>query len=69
VQFVGILGIAVSLFSLGSPENFFVGLTIVNAAQAIFISAVYHRVQGEEVQLVSNDQVSELFERKSKKMW
>ena len=40
-----------------------------NAAQAIFISAVYRCVQGEEVQLVSNDQVSELFEQKSKKMW
>ena len=42
---------------------------IVNAAQAIFISAVYHRVQGGEVQLISNDPVNELFERKTNKMW
>ena len=80
VQFIGILLIAVPLFLLGSLVNFFVGvplavfaglfkITIVNAEQAKFISAVYHRVQGEEGQLESNHQVNELFELKSKKMW
>ncbi len=80
VQFVGILVIAVPLFLLGTIVNFFVGetlavfaglfiITIVNATQAKLISAVYHRVQGEEVQLVSNEKVNELFEQKIKKMW
>ena len=80
VQIIGILVIAAPLLLLGSFVNFFVGvtpavfagmfiITIVNAAQTIFISTVYHRVQGEKVQLVSNDQVSEFFERKSRKMW
>ncbi len=51
VQFIGILVIAMPLFLLGSLLNFFVGvtlavfaglfiITIVNAAQAIFIGAV-----------------------------
>ncbi len=57
---------------VGVPIAVFAGLfiiTIENAAQAIFISAVYHLVQGEEVQLVSNSQLKELFEWKTKKMW
>ena len=76
VQFIGILVIAVPRFLLGFLINFFVGIaltvfagwfiiTVVIAAQAIFIRAVYHRVQGEEVQLVSNNQLSELFEQKT----
>ncbi len=80
VQIIGILVIAVPLFLLGSLANFFVGIalvvfaglfiiTIVNAAQAIFISAIYHCVQGEEVRLASNDQENALFERKNRKMW
>ncbi len=77
VQFMGILVIAVPLFLLDSLMNFFVGvalavfvglfiITIVNAGQAIFIRAVY-RVQGEEIKLVSNDQVSELLNGRLKR--
>ncbi len=80
VQFVGIILIAIPLFLLGSLINVMVGaalavfasmliIAIISAAQAIFISAVYHRVAGEEVPTVTNEQVDGLFETKRKKIW
>lgn len=80
VQFAGIVLIAFPLFFLGSMVNFVLGaalavfaamliVAIINAAQAIFISAVYHRIEGEEISIVTNDQVDGLFETRRKKMW
>jgi hypothetical protein len=45
-------------------------IAIINAAQAVFISAVYHQLNGTDVSIISNESVDELFAPKTpKKLW
>lgn len=75
IQFIALLLIALPLFFLGSLIDPLVGIVlavfaalfviaIISAAQAIFISAVYHQTQGNEVPFIDNETVNDLFVRK-----
>lgn len=75
VQLLALIVTAVPLYFLGSLVNPLIGIalavfasviviTIISAAQAIFISAVYHTLQGTQVPIVDNDNIDHLFTRK-----
>jgi hypothetical protein len=75
VQFLALLVTALPLFFLGSLIAPVIGIAlavfaalfviaIISAAQAIFISAVYHQAQGNEVPFMDNETVNDLFVRK-----
>jgi hypothetical protein len=75
VQFIAILFIAVPLFFLGSLVNTFLGIALaalgafiviatISAAQTIFISAVYHNINGGTLRDFDQELVENLFIRK-----
>lgn len=76
INFVGIIAIAVVALVIGSVNviaGVFVGvlgvlllLTIMSAVKTIFISAVYHNVNGDPVELYNQQFIDNLFEYKKK---
>lgn len=75
IQFLALLITALPLFFLGSLINPLLGIalavfaaliviSIISAAQAIFISAVYQQAQGNDVSFLDNETVNDLFVRK-----
>lgn len=75
VQFLAFLIAAVPLFIIGYLVNLYVALAlaaltsiflvaIMSTAKGIFISAIYHRLDGTDVPLVSDDMMDDLFVRK-----
>jgi hypothetical protein len=75
VQFIAVILIAVPVFFLGFFINPIVGivvgllalfivLAIMSAAQTIFVSAVYHNIQGDPVKHFEDKFVENLFEKK-----
>lgn len=80
IQLLAFLVIGVPLFLLGSAVNFFLGLAlaiagvfiimaILSAAQTIFISAVYHNINGDVNKHFDHQLVDGLFVRKSNKFF
>src|SRR5688572_18894778 len=75
VQILAILVVAIPLFLIGSVIHVIAGvilailgvlivLSIVSAAQTIFISAVYHNINGDPVQHFNEQMINNLFEHK-----
>lgn len=75
IQLLSIVVIAVPLFFIGSTIHIAVGITlallavfiivsIISAAQSIFVSAVYHNIQGNPVENFNNHLIDHLFETK-----
>lgn len=75
VQFVSFIVVGVVLFILGSLVHVVLGIilaalgilmvfAIISAAQTIFISAVYHNINGDPVQHFNQQLIDELFVRK-----
>lgn len=75
IQFLALLVTAVPLYFLGSLIDPVVGIalavfaalvviSVISAAQAIFVSAVYQQAQGTEVSFIDNETVNDLFVRK-----
>lgn len=75
VQLIALLLTAVPLYFLGSLLNPLLGIAlavfaallviaVISAAQAVFVSAVYHKSQGVDVSMISEDTMNELFVRK-----
>lgn len=80
IQFIAFLIIGVPLFLLGGAINVFVGialaiagifiiLAILSAAQTIFISAVYHNINGDVNKYFDQQLVDDLFVQKSNKLF
>lgn len=80
IQFLAFLVIGFPLFFLGSSVNVFLGLAlafaavfiimaILSAAQTIFISAVYHNINGDVTKHFDQQLVDGLFEQKEKKLF
>ena len=78
IQFVGIFVVGIPLFFLGSLINPIVGIglaivgvfvmiSIISAAQTIFISAVYHNINGDIVKHFDQKMVDDLFTKKGSK--
>jgi hypothetical protein len=76
VEFIAILAIAAAGFILGSV-NVIAGvaivvigilllLTVISAVKTIFISAIYHNIQGDPVELFNQQFIDNLFETKKK---
>lgn len=75
ISFLGIIVVAVPLFFMGAAFHFFAGvllavlgafvvLTIVSATETIFLSAVYHNINGDPVKHVNQQLVDGLFVQK-----
>lgn len=75
VNFVGILIVAIPLFFIGAAFHIIAGIllavlgafvvvAIVSAAETIFISMVYHNIQGDPVKYVNQQMVDNLFVEK-----
>jgi Family of unknown function (DUF6159) len=75
IQFLGILIIALPLYFIGALFNpiaaialavtgGFVIISIISAAQTIFVSAVYHNITGDPVKHFNEQLVDQLFEKK-----
>lgn len=75
VQFVGILLVAIPLFFLGSAIHVLAGIVlavlgafiviaVVSAAETIFISMVYHNINGDPVKYLNEQMVDNLFVQK-----
>lgn len=75
VQFVGILLVAIPLFFLGSVIHMLAGIVlavlgafiviaVVSAAETIFISIVYHDINGDPVKYLNTQMVDNLFVQK-----
>ncbi len=75
IQFIGILIVAIPLYFAGSVIDPMVGvalafagimivISIISAAQTIFISAVYHNITGDPVEHFNNQMIDNLFETK-----
>ena len=75
IQFVGILVVGLPLYFLGSVIHPFAGIglailgafiviSIISAAQTIFISAVYHNINDEPVKHFNQQMIDGLFQKK-----
>jgi hypothetical protein len=75
IQFIGILIIGLPLFLIGSSIHIVLGIvlallavfiivSIISAAQSIFVSAVYHNIEGNPVENFNNKLIDNLFETK-----
>ena len=75
IQFLGIIIIGLPLFFLGSVFNPIAGIamaiagaftviSIISAAQTIFVSAVYHNINGDPVKHFNQQMVDQLFDKK-----
>jgi Family of unknown function (DUF6159) len=75
IQFLGILIVAFPLYFIGALFNpiaaialavtgGFVIISIISAAQTIFVSAVYHNITGDPVKHFNEQLVDQLFEKK-----
>ncbi len=75
IQFLGIIIVGLPLFFIGSAFNpiagialavagAFVVITIISAAQTIFVSAVYHNINGDPVKHFNQQMVDRLFDKK-----
>jgi len=75
VQFVGILVVAVPLFFIGSAIHVIAGvvlavlgafivIAVISATETIFISMVYHDINGDPVKYLNEQMVENLFVRK-----
>jgi hypothetical protein len=75
VQFIALIVIAIPLFILGCLINLLAGvvlailgallvIAVISAAQNIFISAVYHNIQGDPVDHFNQQMIDNLFEPK-----
>lgn len=80
IQFLAFLVIALPLFFLGSSVNVFLGLAlafaavfiimaILSAAQTIFVSAVYHNINGDVTKHFDQQLVDGLFAQKENKLF
>ncbi len=76
IQFLAFLVVGIPLFLLGSSVNPFLGvalaiagsfiiMSIISAAQTIFISAVYHNINGDVTKYFDQQLVDGLFVQKS----
>ncbi len=76
IQFLAFLVVGIPLFLLGSSVNPFLGIalaiagsfiimSIISAAQTIFISAVYHNINGDVTKYFDQQLVDGLFVQKS----
>lgn len=75
IQFLGFILICVPLFFLGTFVNpllgialavagLFIIMTIISAAQTIFVSAVYHNINGDITEHFNQQLIDHLFEKK-----
>jgi hypothetical protein len=75
VQFIALIAVAVPLLLLGAMINILAGIllavlggllviAVISAAQNIFISAVYHNIQGDPVDHFNQQMIDNLFEPK-----
>ena len=75
ISFLGVLVVSIPLFFLGAAFHVlagvllavlgaFVVLTIVSATETIFLSAVYHNINGDPVKHVNQQMVDNLFVQK-----
>ena len=76
LQFIGMLVVGVVFFFVGSfihpiagialgIMGAFIVMSIISAAQTIFVSAVYHNINGDPVKHFNQQMVDQLFETKS----
>jgi hypothetical protein len=77
IQFLGMIIVGLPLFFIGSIFHPFAGIalaivgafivfSIVSAAQMVFVSAIYHNINGDIVKHFDQQMVDKLFEKKSK---
>lgn len=77
IQFLGILVAGIPLYLLGSLIHpvagiglaiigVFIVISIISAAQTIFISAIYHHINGDIVKHFDQQMVDDLFSKKEK---
>jgi len=75
VQFIALIVVAIPLLIIGSMINIIAGvllailgallvIAVISAAQNIFISAVYHNIQGDPVDHFNQEMINNLFEPK-----
>jgi hypothetical protein len=75
VQLVGVIIVGVPLFLIGSLVHIILGvflavlgvslvIAIISAAQTVFISAVYHNINGDPVKHYKQEMIDNLFEAK-----
>lgn len=75
IQFLAVIIIGLPLFFLGAAFNPIVGIalaivgvftviSIISAAQTIFVSAVYHNINGDPVKHFNQQMVDQLFDKK-----
>jgi len=80
IQFIAFLIIGIPLFLLGSTVNPFLGIalavagifiitSVISAAQTIFISAVYHNINGDVTKHFDQQLIDGLFVKKSNKFF
>ncbi|HLG39022.1 MAG TPA: DUF6159 family protein [Chitinophagaceae bacterium] len=80
IQFIGVLVVAATLFFVGSIFHpiagfalAFIGaflvVSIISAAEVIFVSAVYHNIDGDLDKHFNQQMVNDLFEKKGKSSW
>jgi hypothetical protein len=76
VQFIGVFVVAMALFFLGGIIHVFLGvalailgafvvMAIISASQTIFISAVYHNINGDPVKNFNENFANNLFNEKN----
>ncbi|MFN8291430.1 MAG: DUF6159 family protein [Chitinophagaceae bacterium] len=77
IQFLGILVAGIPLYLLGSLIHpvagiglaiigIFIVISVISAAQTIFISAIYHNINGDIVKHFDQQMVDDLFSKKDK---
>lgn len=77
IQFVGMLIVGLPLYFLGAAFHPFAGIglaiigvfiiiSIISAAETIFVSAIYHNINGDIVKHFDQQMVDKLFEKKEK---
>jgi hypothetical protein len=76
INFVGFMAIALVAFIIGSINfiaGIFVGvlgvlllMTVMSAVKTIFISAIYHNIKGDPVELYNQQFIDNLFDYKKK---
>jgi hypothetical protein len=75
IQVIGILVVAVPLFLLGSAIHVLAGvvlallgtflvIAVISATETIFISMVYHKINGDPVKYLNEQMVENLFVQK-----
>ena len=75
IQFLAVIIVGLPLFFLGAAFNPIVGMalaivgvftviSIISAAQTIFVSAVYHNINGDPVKHFNQQMVDQLFDKK-----